>query len=221
MKKILIIEDEEKISKILSMYLKREFYDIDIANEGRTGLEKALANEYNLIILDLMLPNLSGEEILEQLREFKKTPVLILSAKIEDKDKINGLMLGADDYVTKPMNPREIVLRVKAIIGRTSNENNKNNLAINDLQMDLNKHSTFYKNNDITLTDYEFKILFRLASNPGIVYSRSKLIDILSEDDYFISDRTIDVHIKNIRKKIHSNIIQTVYKVGYKFDEEN
>ena len=215
-----MIEDEEKISKIVKMYLDREFFETTVIGNGKLGLEECLANNYDLIILDLMLPGMSGEDILKELRKFKNTPVLILSSKNDDNDKIHGFMNGADDYVVKPTNPNEIVFRVKAILKRNTQTPQNNEIKKDDFVIDQSKYKVTVNDQPIDLTFSEYKILLKLLENPGIVFSRKQLLQEINEEGYS-SERTIDAHIKNLRKKIGENKIETVFKIGYKYHENS
>ncbi len=223
--KILIIEDEEKIVKIVQAYLEREGYAVLAANNGRDGIEKAVAEIPDLIILDLMLPEISGWDVCRILRRDSSVPIIMLTARGEDTDKIIGLELGADDYVTKPFNPKELVSRVRAVLRRVNNKIGEPAVIIaDDLSIDSTRHLVSRDNATIELTPIEFELLELMARNPGRVYSRMQILDRIQGDAYEGYDRTVDSHIKNLRKKIETDperphYIITVHGVGYKFRE--
>ena len=227
--KILVIEDEKKISDILRAYLEKEGFRVSVAGTGAEGL-KALKDGPDLIILDLMLPDMHGEELCETVREGSDVPVIMLTAKSGEEDRVKGLGIGADDYVVKPFSPRELVARVKAHLRRAVRTRRKiysyNGGA---LKIDIEHHEAFHEGKKIVLTPTEFKILVSLAENPGRVLSRDQLVNIVLGYDFEGYDRTIDAHVKNLRHKVEKNsrspeYIQTVYAMGYKFtgspDEE-
>ena len=223
--KILIIEDEEKIVKIVQAYLEREGYHVITAYNGREGLEKAMHEGPDLIILDLMLPEISGWDVCRILRRDAGVPIIMLTARGEDADKIIGLELGADDYVTKPFNPKELVSRARAVLRRVNNKVGEPPLIMaGDLTIDSTKHLVSRDNQIIALTPIEFELLELMARNPGRVYSRMQILDKIQGDAYDGYDRTVDSHIKNLRKKIevdpeHPHYIITVHGIGYKFGE--
>ena len=221
-KRILIIEDEKKIADIISLYLDKEGFTCDIAYSGQDGLR--LLKEFPaLIILDLMLPDIPGEEICRIIRERSNVPIIMLTAKSAEEERIKGLGIGADDYVVKPFSPRELVARVKALLRRTS-PSKRNTLSFNKglLIIDPGRLEVKVKGSPIELTETEFRILFVLSERPGIVFTREQLIDMVYGYDFEGYDRTIDAHIKNIRHKLRDDprnpfFIKTVYGLGYKF----
>ena len=227
--KILIIEDEKKISEIVKAYLEKEGFLVILAETGEDGL-KLLKQGPDLIILDLMLPDIQGEELCAVIRENSDIPVIMLTAKSDEEDRIKGLGLGADDYVIKPFSPRELVARVKAHLRRAVKVRRKMySYNSGSLKIDIENHEAFREGNPIILTPTEFKILLSLAENPGRVLSRDQLVNIVLGHDFEGYDRTIDAHVKNLRHKVEKDskspdFIQTVYGVGYKFigtvDEE-
>jgi len=226
---ILIIEDEKKISGIVKAYLEKEGFNVVLAETGEIGL-KSLKGNPDLIILDLMLPDIQGEELCTLIRKGSEVPIIMLTAKSSEEDRIKGLGIGADDYVVKPFSPRELVARVKAHLRRSVKSRRKIHSYNNgNLRIDIEKHEAFGKESPIVLTPTEFKILVSLAENPGRVLTRDQLVNIVLGYDFEGYDRTIDAHVKNLRHKVEKDskspeFIQTVYGMGYKFigtvDEE-
>lgn len=229
--RILIVDDEERIRKLLTMYLEREGYIVDEAEDGITGLEKIKNIDYSCVLLDVHLPKLNGTKILMEVRTMKATPVIIISAKGDEQSRVDGFELGADDYVIKPFSPREVVLRVKAILQRTKRSvfyipefSVKDVLVFNDLIIDVNAHKVIVGGSEITLTPKEFDLLIFLAKSPDRVYSRSELLKAVWNYNSYGDLRTIDTHVKRIRKKLEensdtvANMIVTVWGKGYMFD---
>ncbi len=219
---ILIIEDEKKISGIVKAYLEKEQYDVTIAETGEQALG-ILKKGFSLVILDLMLPDMDGEEICRMIREGSDMPVIMLTAKSGEDDKIAGLGIGADDYVVKPFSPRELVARVKAHL-RRSRKSRKEILSFNrgSLKINTANYEVFREKKHVVMTPTEFKILIALAENPGRVLTRDQIVNLVQGYDFEGYDRTIDAHVKNLRHKVekHSKepeFIKTVYGVGYKF----
>ncbi|MCF6461327.1 response regulator transcription factor [Clostridium sp. Cult3] len=224
--KILVVEDEKNISHVIKAYLEKEGFDVTIAINGNEALEMFSKEEFHLIILDLMLPKLSGEEVCTTIRGTSDIPIIMLTAKVEEDDKIEGLSIGADDYVTKPFSPRELVSRVKALLRRSYRELSPlaEKLSFNNEELVVNVDKMIVRKDgkNVYLTTNEFKILIALLTNPGQVFSREQLIEIAFGYDYDGFDRTVDTHIKNIRQKIENDpknpaYIITVYGAGYKF----
>ena len=219
--KILVVEDESKIAEIVKAYLVKEGFSITVAETGQQAIS-VLKNGFDLIILDLMLPDIDGEDICAMIRKDSDVPIIMLTAKSEEADRIKGLGLGADDYVVKPFSPRELVARVKALLRRSGGTSetagfNKGDLVIDPLRYEVSKNGT-----QVVLTPTEFKLLQCLSSHPGQVFTRLQLVNVILGYDFEGYDRTIDAHIKNIRHKIEDNqrdpsYIKTVYGVGYKF----
>ena len=226
-RKILVVDDEKRIVEILKAYLERDGYRVIAAYDGRSALELARNNSPDLIILDLMLPEISGWDVCRTLRKESDVPIIMLTARDETTDKIVGLELGADDYVTKPFDPKELVTRVRTVIRRSEGGMaSKPVLNVADLSIDVEKRLVKRGDVDIGLTPVEFELLRVLAENPGRVYSRMQLLDKAQGDAYEGYDRTIDSHIKNLRKKIepdpdHPRYIITVYGVGYKLEDNS
>lgn len=223
--KILIIEDEPSVLEAISAYLKKEGYEVYTAERGYKGLEYFKEVSFDLIILDLMLPDISGEEICKIIRKESNAYIFMLTAKSSLEERIKGLDLGADEYLVKPFSPREIVARVNALFRRIKDTKDTQNIASfnnGELVIDRDKREVILQGEEIPFTPIEFDILNLLSTNPGIVLSREILIDRVLGSDFEGVDRTIDVHIKNIRKKIESDTknpqyIVTVFKLGYKF----
>lgn len=222
---ILIIEDEKKISTIMKSYFEKEGYKVLQAFDGKEGLRLFEENNVDLVILDLMLPKMPGEEVIKEIRNKSDLPVIMVSAKVEESNRIDGLRLGADDYVTKPFSPKELVERVKAILRRIEKYNIPRADIIKTidgrLEMDLEYNRIFKDGKEILLTKNEFQILKTLFSNPNKIYSRDEIIELTFGYDYDGYDRAIDTHIKNIRAKIEDNpknpmYIKTIYGMGYK-----
>jgi DNA-binding response OmpR family regulator len=226
MNNILIIEDEPKVSEVIKAYLEKDGYKVYSATKGYEGLELFNKNKFDLIILDLMLPDISGEELCVSIRKISDVHIFMLTAKVALEDKIQGLNLGADEYLTKPLSPRELTARVNSLFRRV-NSHKDICLSFDKGKVLINKEKRAVKvdNQEVPLTPNEFDILLTLAINNGRILSREDLISKVFGYDFEGSDRTIDVHIKNIRKKIEEDsrnpkYIVTVTKVGYKFGGE-
>ncbi|AFM39620.1 response regulator with CheY-like receiver domain and winged-helix DNA-binding domain [Desulfosporosinus acidiphilus SJ4] len=224
--RILIVDDEKKITSVLKAYLQQEGFQVSTAINGIIALTMFKENSYDLIILDLMLPGMSGTEICREIRKLSSVPIIMLTARVEEEDRIQGLRIGADDYITKPFSPREVVARVRAVLRRANTETSPladvitydNGLTIDNIQHEIRLHDQ-----DVLLTPTEFKILGALAKHPGRVYSRGQLVEIVQGHDFEGDDRVIDAHIKKIRQKIEAKpsdpqIVMTVYGIGYKFN---
>ncbi len=225
-KKILVVDDEKKIVDIVKAYLEKEGYQVVVAYDGISALELAKSQSPDLIVLDLMLPEMSGWDVCRQLRKNSDIPIIMLTARDEVPDKIVGLELGADDYVTKPFSPNELVSRTRAVLRRSEGKAMpKTILTAADLAIDVGKRQVYRGNEAIELTPMEFDLLKVLAENPGRVYSRMQLLDMVQGEAYEGYERTIDSHIKNLRKKIEPDpntprYITTIYGVGYKLEEK-
>ena len=229
-KRILIVEDEESIADLEKDYLELSGFEVEVANDGEIGLKKGLDGEFDLIILDLMLPGVDGFEICRQIRSQKNTPIIMVSAKKDDIDKIRGLGLGADDYIPKPFNPLELVARVKAQMRRYTqyNDNTKKDGDVIDfggLILKKQSHECIYNEQVLTLTPTEFEILWLLCENRGKVMSSEKLFETVWKETYYKnSNNTVMVHIRHLREKLSgptgkSDLIKTVWGVGYKIEE--
>ena len=226
---ILVIEDEKKISGIVKAYLEKEGFRVRVAENGNEALT-LFRESPDIIVLDLMLPDMTGEELCSTIRESSEVPIIMLTAKSGEEDRIKGLGIGADDYMVKPFSPRELVARVRAHL-RRAGKTRKKILSYNrgSLRMDLERHEVMKEGAHLQLTLTEFKILTALAENHGRILSRNQIVNIVQGYDFEGYDRTIDAHVKNLRHKIEKDskspeFIQTVYGVGYKFigtpDEE-
>ena len=225
MTKIFVVDDEKKIVEIVKAYLEREGYEVSAAYDGRAALEAVKRMPPDLVVLDLMLPQISGWDVCRALRADSNIPIIMLTARDDVTDKIVGLELGADDYMTKPFDPKELVSRVKAVLRRSAaNRVPKAVLKVADLTIDLDKRDVRRSGESIELTPMEFDLLATLAQNPGRVFSRMQLLDKVQGVAYEGYERTIDSHIKNLRKKIEPDVSQpryviTVHGVGYKVPE--
>ncbi len=226
--KILVVDDEKKITRVLQAYLEREKYAVIVAHDGTVALRLARSEKPDLIILDLMLPGLSGEEVIQQLRrDGSRVPVIMLTAKSALEEKIYGLAIGADDYVVKPFSPQEVVARVKTILRRSDTDGipltEILNLAGGSLEVNTLLHLVAWNNKPLDLTPTEFNLFLHLARHPKRVYTRAQLAEVLFGYDSITEDRTVDAHIKNLRQKLQQAgaplLIKTVYGVGYKYDE--
>ncbi|KEF37999.1 response regulator with CheY-like receiver domain and winged-helix DNA-binding domain [Schinkia azotoformans MEV2011] len=222
-RKILVVDDEENVSELLKLYLEAENFEVHIAEDGLEALSAAKQFQPDLIILDIMLPFKDGWQVAKELRLTMDTPIIMLSAKGEESDKILGLNLGGDDYVTKPFSPGEIVARVNAIFRRSkSNGNVDKTLHFPHLTIDLSKYEVIIQDEKITTTPKEVELLWMLSSNPGQVFTRDQLLDKIWGYAYLGDTRTVDTHIKRLRRKIEGNhpytYLQTVWGVGYKFE---
>ena len=227
MKRILIIEDEESIAELEKDYLELSGFEVEIENDGAEGLKKALSEEFDLFILDLMLPGVDGFEICRKVREVKNTPIIMVSAKKEDIDKIRGLGLGADDYITKPFSPSEMVARVKAhlaryerLIGSSMPDNEI--IEIRGLKIDTTARRVWVNGEERSFTTKEFDLLTFLAGHPNHVYTKEELFNKIWDMESIGDIATVTVHIKKIREKIEFNTakpqyIETIWGVGYRF----
>ncbi len=224
--KILIVDDDKKTVNLIRLYLEKDGYRTLVAYDGRQALERARQKRPDLIVLDLMLPEVDGLDVCRILRAESKVPIIMLTAKTTEEDKLLGLDLGADDYVTKPFSPRELLARVRAVLRRIGEDRPKNQLQVRfgDLIVDFVRHEVKVQGKPIYLTPKEFKLLETLIQEPGRAFTRLELLDRVFGFDYEGLERTVDVHVMNLRKKIEPNprkptYIQTVYGIGYKFAE--
>lgn len=229
--RLLVVDDEERIRRLVKMYLEREDYIIDEADNGRDALEMALEEDYDCIILDLMMPEMDGIEVCEELRKQKTTPVIMLTAKGEESNRVQGFEVGADDYIVKPFSPREVVLRVKALLRRVSSTSFTNNdgtardvLVFPHLTIDHDAHRVTADGQEVNLTPKEYELLCFLAKAPDKVFNREVLLKEVWQYEFFGDLRTVDTHVKRLREKLSSvskaaaKMIVTVWGVGYKFE---
>lgn len=223
--RILIVEDEIKIARFLELELKHEGYEVDQAHDGREGLDKALEKEFDLIILDIMLPSMNGIEVLRRLRQSSEVPVIMLTAKDEIMDKVVGLDMGANDYVTKPFAIEELLARIRAALKRKVNQIMTSSiLELGDLKVDLDKYIVTYNNELIELTKREFDLLRYFLENKNIVLTRDKILQAVWGYDYMGDTNVVDVYVRYIRGKIddkyNKKIIHTIRGVGYLLKDE-
>lgn len=230
--KLLVVDDEERILRLLNMYLTREGYEIDEAMNGAEALEKALVDQYDCILLDVMMPEKDGLEVLQELREKKiMTPVILLTAKGEESDRVSGFESGADDYIVKPFSPREVVLRVKAILrrsvafpGAVATSASKDLVVFPQLTIDHDAHRVTAEGKEVNLTPKEYELLYFLAKSPDKVFDREQLLKEVWHYEFFGDLRTVDTHVKRLREKLSrvsdqaAKMIVTVWGVGYKFE---
>lgn len=223
--KILIVDDDENICELLNLYLKKDGFDTVIANDGKQAVEYAEKYSPDLILLDIMLPELDGWQVCREIRKKSEVPIIMLTAKGETFDKILGLELGADDYVTKPFDTKEVVARIKAVLRRSA-ENDKQNktqeVKFDKLIINLTNYELVVDGKRIDTPPKELELIFHLANNPNRVYTRDQLLDEVWGFDYYGDSRTVDVHVKRLREKLE-NIsdewsLKTVWGVGYKFE---
>lgn len=228
---ILVVDDEERIRRLLKMYLEKEGFNIDEAEDGESALQMAIETDYDLILLDVMLPGIDGTEVCSRLRQTKTTPVIMLTAKGEEMNRVQGFEAGADDYVVKPFSPREVIYRVKAIIRRTNTSassagkvSSDNDLLFNHLKIENDAHRVTAGGKEIQLTPKEYELLHYLASSPDKVFSREDLLKDVWNYEFFGDLRTVDTHVKRLREKLNkvsedaAAMITTVWGVGYKLE---
>ena len=223
--KILLVDDDPNIRQLVNLYLKKEDYDVVLADRGDTALEKFKSDAPNLILLDLMLPGMDGWQVCREVRKVSNIPIIMLTAKDETFDKVLGLELGADDYVVKPFDAKELVARIKAVIRRYQNggESTEKELAFPGLTINMSQYTVTYMGKEMDMPPKELELLYFLASHPGMVFTREQLLEQVWGYDYFGDSRTVDVHVKRLREKLSGGEamgwqIKTVWGVGYKFD---
>ncbi|MFC4404316.1 response regulator transcription factor [Gracilibacillus xinjiangensis] len=229
--KVLVVDDEDRIRRLLKMYLEREEYVVEEAADGEEGLHKALNQDYEVILLDVMMPGKDGLEVCKEIREKKATPIIMLTAKGEEISRIHGFEAGTDDYIVKPFSPREVVLRVKALLRRTgiqslSNQVNrsKDMIEFPHLIIDNDAHKVVADNKEVNLTPKEYELLLFLAKAPDKVFDREELLKEVWKYEFFGDLRTVDTHVKRLREKLSkvseeaAKMIVTVWGVGYKFE---
>ena len=228
---ILIVDDEDRIRRLLKLYLERESFEIHEASDGKEAYQLAMDNNYACILLDLMLPEMDGIEVASKLREHKDTPIIMLTAKGEETNRVEGFESGADDYIVKPFSPREVVLRVKALLRRTQSANSEQSeqhsrdiIEFNHLVIDNDAHRVLADNEQVNLTPKEYELLIYLAKTPNKVFDREQLLNDVWHYEIYGDLRTVDTHVKRLREKLNrvsndaAQMIQTVWGVGYKFE---
>ncbi|ENH97373.1 winged helix family two component transcriptional regulator [Gracilibacillus halophilus YIM-C55.5] len=227
--KVLVVDDEERIRRLLRMYLEREGFEIDEAQDGDEALHKGLKDDYDVILLDLMMPGKDGMEVCRDIRVKKATPIMMLTAKGEEVSRIHGFEAGTDDYIVKPFSPREVVLRVKALLRRTTNviqssKTPKDMIEFPYLTIDNDAHRVLAENKEVSLTPKEYELLLFLAKSPDKVFEREELLKEVWKYEFFGDLRTVDTHVKRLREKLNkvsanaATMIVTVWGVGYKFE---
>ncbi|MBR1909509.1 MAG: response regulator transcription factor [Lachnospiraceae bacterium] len=229
---ILVVDDEKLIVKGLAFSLEQDGNTVDCAFDGSEAFQKIKENDYDIVLLDLMLPEMNGYEVCEKVRTFSRVPIIMLTAKSEDDDKIMGLECGADDYITKPFNVMELKARIKAVMRRVSYSLQKeasdsldpNNIVIGSIKLDVNNRRCYIAGREYNLTSKEFDILALLCSNPNMIFSREKLLNIVWGSEYPGDVRTVDVHVRRLREKIEPNpgepsYVHTKWGVGYFYGE--
>ncbi|WP_313798444.1 response regulator transcription factor [Cytobacillus sp.] len=232
--RILVVDDEERIRRLLKMYLERENYLIDEAEDGNEAIAKALGNDYDVILLDLMMPGKDGIEVCREVREKKATPIIMLTAKGEEVNRVQGFEVGTDDYIVKPFSPREVVLRVKALLRRSSKTSfiqtetaTKDVIVFPHLTIDHDAHRVLADGKEVSLTPKEYELLYFLAKSPDKVFDREQLLKEVWHYEFFGDLRTVDTHVKRLREKLNkvseqaAKMIVTVWGVGYKFEVIN
>lgn len=227
---ILVVDDEKEIRDLISIYLKNEGYVVLQAGDGEEGLELLKTNEVHLIVLDIMMPKIDGIHMCMKVREIAEMPIIMLSAKTQDMDKILGLTTGADDYVTKPFNPLELIARIKSQLRRYmkmsgASVQNENEIEVGNMKINVATHEVIVGDQEVKLTPREFSILELLARNRGMVMSAEQIYERVWKEDSFQSDNTVMVHIRKIREKLEENprkphYIKTVWGVGYKIEKD-
>lgn len=229
--KILVVDDDTNICELLRLYLEKEGYSVAIANTGMQAVKLFAENQPDLMLLDIMLPELDGWQVCREIRKYSNKPIIMLTAKGETFDKVLGLELGADDYITKPFDAKEVLARIKAVLRRTSNasapddESKMKQVSYDNLSINLTNYELRIKGEKIDAPPKELELLYHLASNPNRVFTRDQLLDEVWGFDYYGDSRTVDVHVKRIREKLEGVSdkweIKTVWSVGYKFETKD
>lgn len=229
--KILVVDDDTNICELLRLYLEKEGYSVAIANTGMQAVKLFAENQPDLMLLDIMLPELDGWQVCREIRKYSNKPIIMLTAKGETFDKVLGLELGADDYITKPFDAKEVLARIKAVLRRTSNasapdaESQMKQVSYDNLSINLTNYELRVKGEKIDAPPKELELLYHLASNPNRVFTRDQLLDEVWGFDYYGDSRTVDVHVKRIREKLEGVSdkweIKTVWSVGYKFETKD
>lgn len=222
---VYVVEDEPQIAGIVRDYLVRAGYDVNIYEDGKLALEAFQSQEPDLFILDLMLPEVDGLTVCKEVRKTSEVPIIMLTAKVEEIDRLLGLEMGADDYICKPFSPREVVARAKAALRRWPEATEIEEECVSGLLYEAETSTYSFKGERLTLTNTEYKLLRLMQGSPGRVYSRAQLLDLCYDPDQDVSDRAIDSHIKNLRRKLnkvapHKEFVHSVYGVGYRFEPD-
>lgn len=220
--KILVVDDDANICKLISLYLKKEGYNIKTAGNGEAAISMLKSEEFDLMVLDVMMPRKDGFEVLREVRQFSNIPVIMLTARSETIDRIQGLDAGADDYITKPFEPQELILRIRAILRRTST-GKTDDISCRNLFISLTTYTVKLSGKSVEMTPKEIELLYMLASNPGVVFTREDLFKNLWSNANARESRSIDVHIKRLREKLGDNPgwrLTTVWGIGYKFEKD-
>jgi len=223
MERVLIVDDDVELCDLVAEYLRPEGFEVEAVHDGEAGLQRALSGEHVLVVLDIMLPGMSGLDVLRRLRAQSRIPVLILTARGEDVDRIVGLEIGADDYMAKPFNPRELVARVKAVLRRFERPLTPQLLKAGDIEIDTGAMTLAVRGKKIATTATEFRLLDYLARHPGRVFTRDQLLDAVWRDTQFVTPRSVDVYVRRIREKIERDpenprMLKTVRGAGYRFE---
>ncbi|GAA0599618.1 DNA-binding response regulator ResD [Virgibacillus siamensis] len=231
--RVLVVDDEERIRRLIKMYLEKEDFIVEEAADGSEALQLAMDNDYDVILLDIMMPGIDGIEVTEELRKEKSTPIIMLTAKGEESNRVQGFEVGTDDYIVKPFSPREVVLRVKALLRRVSATSfsegaaTRNLLVFPHLTIDHDAHRVTADGKDVALTPKEYELLCYLAKSPDKVFNREVLLKDVWEYEFFGDLRTVDTHVKRLREKLNNvsadaaKMIVTVWGVGYKFEVDD
>lgn len=224
--KILIADDNPQITSILQTYAKKEGYEPLIAVDGFDVLNKLEHHDVDMVLLDVMMPKLDGFSVCKEIRKSSSVPIIMITARGEDYERIMGLEIGADDYIVKPFSPGEVMARIKAILRRIDKDHTKSKLSLNGLEIDLEAYRVMINGHDVTLTKKEIELLWTLANNPGRAYSREVLLDQIWGYNYYGDSRTVDSHMTRLRSKLDAVdhpgwVLKTVWGVGYKFDVED
>lgn len=225
MQKVLVVDDEAKLTRLLQAYLQEAGFAVVLAYDGEQALIQFEREEPDLIVLDLMMPKVDGLEVARRVRQKSAVPIIMLTARVEETDRVVGLELGADDYVVKPFSPRELVARVRAVLRRGTHQPAAAALTFDPLLIDVDGHQVSLKGNPVDLTPSEFTLLLTMAEQPGRAFSRRQLLDAIAASGYATVERAIDTHVKNLRRKLESDptnpaYLHTVRGVGYKFQPQ-
>lgn len=217
--RILVVDDEELIREVIKDYSVNEGYEVDEASDGKQAIQLAKDNDYDVIIMDIMMPHMDGYQAIREIKSFKDIPVIMLSARVEEYDKLQGFELGIDDYVTKPFSPKELIARIKAVTKRKMKDDI---ISVGNIKLNTLSHTVLIDNKVVEMTHTQFELLKLFLVNPNIALSREKIIENIWGYEYDADDRTIDAHIKLLRNKLgpYKKTIKTIRSVGYKFEYE-